>query len=178
MFRDSTTTFNGDISQWNTSSVTNMSSMFISNSAFNQPIENWNVGSVTNMSSMFRNSSFNQPIGDWDTSSVTDMFGMFAFNSAFNQPIGDWVLRTNVDLENFADSSAILPENYARTLIGWANDIFTRDGVVTNRNLGASGRTYSTDTFGDITGEFNNAVDARAYLVNTLGWTITDAGPA
>ena len=51
---------------------------------------------------------------------------MFFSNSAFNQPIGDWELNTGVFLNNFASSSAFSPENYARTLIGWANDILVK----------------------------------------------------
>ena len=47
-------------------------------SSFNQDISNWDVSSVTYMSSMFDNAqSFNQDISDWDISSVEDMDGMF-----------------------------------------------------------------------------------------------------
>ena len=42
-------TFNGDISKWNTERVTNMQHMFWSASAFNQDIGSWNTGKVTNM---------------------------------------------------------------------------------------------------------------------------------
>ena len=41
-----------------------MSGMFVQ-SVFNQPIGDWNTSSVTNMSSMF-NTAPNQPIGNWD----------------------------------------------------------------------------------------------------------------
>ena len=41
-----TTTFNGDISHWNTSSVTNTFAMFASALAFNQDIGNWDTSSV------------------------------------------------------------------------------------------------------------------------------------
>ena len=42
-------TFNGDISKWDTGRVTNMHHMFWSASAFNQDIGSWNTGKVTNM---------------------------------------------------------------------------------------------------------------------------------
>ncbi len=85
------TTFNQDISSWNTSSVTNMERLFVGASAFNQPIENWNTSAVTNMSFMFYGASaFNQPIGNWDTSKVTNMSTMFYDATEFNQPIGNW----------------------------------------------------------------------------------------
>ena len=76
LFKDAT--FNGDISSWDTSSVTEMGLLFYDASAFNQPIGNWDTSSVTNMYGMFKNASaFNQPIGNWDTSKVASMYGMF-----------------------------------------------------------------------------------------------------
>jgi surface protein len=83
--------FNGDISAWDVSAVTNMVSMFQNATAFNQAIGAWNTSAVTNMSYMFRDAAaFNQNIGSWNTSSVTDMSIMFNGASAFNQPIGSW----------------------------------------------------------------------------------------
>ena len=84
--------FNGNISSWNTSKVTDMSYMFAMDGQttqyqFNQNIGSWDVGEVTNMSYMFNNSIFNQDIGNWDTSKVTNMSYMFASNSNFNQDI-------------------------------------------------------------------------------------------
>jgi surface protein len=80
-----------NINTWNTSAVTNISSMFRGASSFNQPIGNWNTSAVTDMSSMFRGAtSFNQPIGNWNTAGVTNMRFMFGFASSFNQPIGNW----------------------------------------------------------------------------------------
>jgi hypothetical protein len=46
------TPFNGDISGWDVSSVTNMGGMF-SSTPFNGDISGWNVSSVTNMEYMF-----------------------------------------------------------------------------------------------------------------------------
>ena len=79
---------NQDISTWDVSNVTNMSSMF--RSSFNQDISSWDVSSVTNMSNMFNGAAFNQPIGNWDVSNVTDMSNMFGYATAFNQDISSW----------------------------------------------------------------------------------------
>jgi surface protein len=83
--------FNQDIGNWNTSKVTNMSSMFRYADDFNQDIGNWDTSKVTNMSSMFYGAAvFNQAIGNWDTSKVTNMSSMFYGAAAFNQDIGNW----------------------------------------------------------------------------------------
>ena len=69
-------TFNGDISKWDTGRVTTMYDMFYSASAFNQDIGSWNTAKVTTMYRMFYSASaFNQDIGSWDTGKVTDMYG-------------------------------------------------------------------------------------------------------
>ena len=84
-------TFNLDISDWNTSNVTNMGAIFQFASVFNQDIGDWNTSNVTNMDYMFAEASaFNQDIGAWNTSNVTDMSYMFRNARAFNQDIGDW----------------------------------------------------------------------------------------
>jgi surface protein len=83
--------FNGDISSWNVSNVTNMSDMFYNASAFNGDISSWEVIKVTDTSGMFGGAeSFNQDIGGWDVSSVTNMQGMFVSTNLFNQDISSW----------------------------------------------------------------------------------------
>jgi uncharacterized repeat protein (TIGR02543 family) len=86
--RDMITT--GNASTTCTSGITDMSELFLNESAFNEDVTHWDVSSVTDMSSMFTNSNFNMDIGDWDVSSVTDMSSMFEGASSFNQEIGAW----------------------------------------------------------------------------------------
>ena len=77
-----------DIGDWDTSLITDMSSLFDGKSLrdFNADISRWNTSQVTNMNRMFSAASaFNQPIGTWDTSKVTDMNTMFSGTTAFNQ---------------------------------------------------------------------------------------------
>ena len=86
--------FNGDISKWNVSNVTNMSHMF-EKSKFNGNISNWNVSNVEDMEGMFAESKFNGDISKWDVSNVRNMSDMFysptIFNrSKFNGDISKW----------------------------------------------------------------------------------------
>ena len=56
----------------------------LSSSSFNQEIGLWNTSSVTNMSSMFENcNSFNKDISNWIVSQVTS-FSRFRFNSVLS----------------------------------------------------------------------------------------------
>ena len=85
-----TTTFNQDISSWDTSKVTNMIGLLRNNHSFNKPLNDWNTSSVIYMDRLFEQSGYNQPIGSWDTSSVTGMNNMFNGAYAFNQNITNW----------------------------------------------------------------------------------------
>ena len=78
-------TFNGDISRWNTARVTNMNSMFSYASAFNQDIGSWNTAQVTDMNSMFQSASaFNHDISSWTgTAATTEQYYMFSDATAF-----------------------------------------------------------------------------------------------
>ena len=85
------TSFNQDISMWDTSNVTDMYYMFNGASAFNQPLNSWNVSNVTDMSNMFQNAtSFDQDISGWDVSNVTNLARMFIGATSFNQDISMW----------------------------------------------------------------------------------------
>ena len=85
------TDFNGDISSWDVSNVTNMSRMFFMCESFNSDISSWDVSNVTDMDSMFSNCmSFNQDISNWDVSNVTGMSGMFCSCEKFNPDISKW----------------------------------------------------------------------------------------
>ncbi len=111
-------TFNDDISDWDVSSVTDMSGMFQEATSFNQDIGHWDVSSVTDMSGMFAGTdSFVQDIGTWDVSSVTNMSYMFScrppgtfaswpiyFCTPFNGDIGAW------DVSSVTDMSGMFQE--------------------------------------------------------------------
>lgn len=93
------TNFNGDIGSWDVSNVINMNSMFAFASNFNQNIGNWEVGKVAYMNLMFEFAlDFNQDIGGWDVRSVTEMNSMFDNANSFNQDIGNWYVKSVTDM--------------------------------------------------------------------------------
>lgn len=67
----SSTSFDSDISGWNTSNLQNVTNMFAYNKAFNQDISGWNTRSLREIDYMMReNTAFNQDLSGWDVSNV------------------------------------------------------------------------------------------------------------
>ena len=91
-----------DVTKVITTNVTDMSKMFY-DSQFNGGISNWDVSNVTNMEGMFiANKIFNQDIGSWDVGNVTNMFEMFWWAKSFNQDISVWDVSNITECEYFS----------------------------------------------------------------------------
>jgi hypothetical protein len=68
--------FNGEISKWNTSNILDMHGMF-SNSEFNGEIRQWDVSNVELIYLMFENCSFNGDLSKWKPYNVKQFSDMF-----------------------------------------------------------------------------------------------------
>ena len=83
--------FNEDISSWDTSNVEYMHWLFSDATSFNWDISNWDTSKVKDMTAMFRWASiFNSDISNWNTWEVQEMYWMFYEASSFNQDISSW----------------------------------------------------------------------------------------
>ena len=103
--------FNGNISKWNVSKVTNMEGMFYGCRNFNQDISCWSVSKVILMYDMFYGcKKFDQDISKWDVSNVTDMGYMFSFCEKFNQDISTWNVLNVDEMEDIFDKCPIKDE--------------------------------------------------------------------
>jgi len=115
---DGASSFNQDISSWNTSGVTTMEQMFDGASSFNQDISSWNTSGVTTMEQMFKNAtSFNQDLGSWNISQLGA--SIFPLTAA-----------------QMFDNTNLSTTNYDNILIGWAAQAPSIQSGVT---LGAAG---------------------------------------
>lgn len=138
-----------DITDWDTSNVTDMQYLFNGCGAFNQDIGSWNVSAVTNMEAMFSEAwKFNGNIGQWNTGNVTNMTYMFNNSHAFNQDLSGWdVSLIPTKPEGFGDewlNNWVLPKPI------WGTDGNSSDGDVVDTGLRAdysgTGWYKATDT--------------------------------
>jgi surface protein len=162
--------FNQSLNSWDTGLVTDMSNMFEGAMAFNGDVSGWDTGLVTNMEGMFtRAFSFNQSLDSWDTGSVTNMEGMFFFASSFNQSLNSW------DTGSVTNMFAMfyLASSFNQSLDSWDT------GSVTNMN----GMFYFASSFNQSLGAWdisevvsmNNMLTSSALSVDNydatlIGW--------
>jgi surface protein len=108
--------------------------------------------------------AFNQNINSWNVSRVTDMNGMFINATAFNQPIGSWNVSNVTNMGDMFTGVQLSTANYDALLIGWStispNETPLRPNVV----------------FSGGNSKYCNGASARASIISTYGWTITDVG--
>jgi hypothetical protein len=132
---------------------------------FNGQIGSWNMVTATTMSNMFQNCFlFNGNIGLWNVSNVTSMDTMMRECDAFNQNISSWNIKKVTAINNFlfGTPGVFSTANYDALLVSW-NAQVPKTGIAIN--FGASKYTLGSA-----------AATARASLISTYGWTITDGG--
>ena len=110
-----------DISEWDTSQVTNMRGMFSSEGYdsgsyfYNQDLSKWDTGNVTDMSSMCKNtgynSFFNSNISKWNTGKVKDMSSMFDNAIWIWDPDLEGTDLSKWDTSNVTDMSSMFKTN-------------------------------------------------------------------
>lgn len=159
MFKE-TPVFNGNIASWNVGNVTNMAGMFSYAPAFNQDLGGWNTGKVANTSEMFRNATaFNHDISGWDVSSDTTMNAMFMSAGAFDQNIGAWEVSQVADMANMFANVTLSTSNYDALLMSW-------NALTLQSNVPFHGGNS----------KYCAGASARANIIASDGWTITDGG--
>jgi hypothetical protein len=96
------TNFNSDLRYWDVQNVTNMHSMFRDAVEYNLIVSGWVVNNVTDFRFMFAGaSSFNQGLNGWNVTNAVYMGSMFSGATAFNQPIHNWNIINVIDFVDF-----------------------------------------------------------------------------
>ena len=150
----------GDISEWDTSEVTDMNGLFSVRSdpnysndrrdayrryprtlmhlpKFDGNISCWNTSKVTNMSGMFDGAdAFDRDISGWVTSKVTDMSNMFNGASSFNGDISKWNTSNVTDMRNMFNGAS----SFNRDISKWITSNVTN---TSNMFQGASSMNES-----------------------------------
>jgi len=162
--------FNANLSSWDVSNVSSMASMFEGAEVFNQDISSWDVKNVTNMDWMFSFAlTFDQSLSSWDVSKVTSMEGMFAFAENFNQDISSW------NVGNVTNMSSMFEEAYVfnQDISGWdvskVTDMNWMFSSAITFNQGISSWDVSRVT--DMSWMFS---DALAFNQDISGWNINN----
>ena len=102
MFRNSDFTGkNSDLSNWDVSNVTDMSNMFEKCYLHGElGISTWDVSNVTRMSYMFKHAFIEDDLSEWDVSNVKYIDGIFWGTAFFNSDITNWKLTSTISLDN------------------------------------------------------------------------------
>jgi hypothetical protein len=133
---------------------------------------------VTNISGVFRNSPLVNPDTTlWEVGNCTTFSDVFNAASAANPDLSRWVLNVGLTtMSNMLLNSNISITNYSRALIRFANQVYLNHGPY-NVPFGA-GPKYHATTHSDITGQYDNAPAARAFLAGAFAVTISGATDA
>ncbi len=167
------TAFNGDISNWNVGKVRTMKAMFYKATAFNSDISNWNVSSVTDMYGMFREATaFNKDISNWNVSSVTDMYGMFSGATAFNSDISNWKVGKVTTMESMFQGATAFNSDISNWNVGKVKTMKGMFAGATSFNRGISNWNVSSVT--DMSGMFTGATAFNGDISNWKVGNVTD----
>lgn len=162
--------WNGDLTNWNTSGMTNANAMFLQASEFNGDITGWDMSNVSNMGLMFNSAtSFNQDIGGWDVSSNTTFYQTFNSARAFNQDISGWNVSNVTSFEGmFANALAFnQPLDSWDVSSGTQFRFMFQNAIAFNQDLNSWNVTGATQLFR----MFSNA---SAFNGNITSWNVSN----
>ncbi|ECZ8706644.1 BspA family leucine-rich repeat surface protein [Listeria monocytogenes] len=129
-----------DLSNFDTSNVTDMSNMFANSAATSIDVSNFDTSNVTNMQNMFWTSAVTSlDLSNWDTINVTNMMGVF-FRSA----------ATSLDLSSFDTSNVTTMRN------------MFYENAATSLDL----RSFDTSNVTDMYGMFRNSAATNIDVSN------------
>ena len=163
-----------DVSNFDTSKVTNMGSMFSLFSATSLNLSNFDTSNVTNMSSMFYccGSLTSLDLSNFDTSNVTNMSGMFVSCNATSLDV------SNFDTSNVTDMSSMFAScnatsldvsNFNTSSVTNMNQMFQACTKLTRLDLSS----FDTSNVTDMSSMFNYCSALKTIYVNSSKWVVS-----
>tara|TARA_Y100000389_G_scaffold189833_1_gene214003 strand:- start:813 stop:2126 length:1314 start_codon:yes stop_codon:yes gene_type:complete len=157
----------GEIENWDTSNIVDMSNLFNNLSYpyttnFNENISSWDTSNVTNMSYMFHHATnFNQDISSWDTSKVTNMSHMFDLATNFDKDISSWDTSEVTDMSHMFYNATNFSKNINTVNTGVNGTTYWDTSKVTNMSHMFH---LATNFDGDISDWDTNGVTNMSYM--------------
>lgn len=138
---------------------------------WNGGVVGWDFSNITRTARMYMGCTiFNQPLLI-DTSSLQDANLMLDACPNFDQDLSSWDITQVTNFSNFLRSGQLSTANYNALLVGWEANL---QGTYP---AGAGYTATITVNFGSSTYTLASAAaTARASLIITFGWTISDGG--
>tara|TARA_R110000772_G_scaffold265399_1_gene386801 strand:+ start:372 stop:1505 length:1134 start_codon:yes stop_codon:yes gene_type:complete len=162
---------NVDLSNWVNYKGLTYKSMFRGVSSYTYGLDNLVQPDTlgADCSTMFYQASFNPDVSNWNTLNVDTFRSFLLLNSSFVSDLSNFNIENAWTLQQMFQSNPLTDSLYQSYLISWT---------------GWNGTTATKTLQNNVPAHFHNAKyelggqseDVRNYLINTLGWTITDGG--
>lgn len=156
---------NPDVSKWNTSNVTNMKGMFDRAGNADPDVSKWDTSKVTDMEDMFSGVVNGNPdVSNWDTSSVTDMQSMFFRTEKANPDVSKWNTSNVTNMyEMFQEAKVANPEvsNWDTSKVENISRMFYFAS-----NATPDVKNWNTSNVADMSGMFHGAENSNPDVSN------------
>lgn len=181
MFKDASLYNDPDkrLKDWTFDRVTDTGSMFENAVNFSRGnIMNWDTSNVTNMSRMFAGTEKFTPvdgtIGIWDVSKVTDFTSMFD-GSLFNSELGGWTINTSLTAEvNMSRMFANCPYNKTGFSSWDVSRVTNMSGMFQDNTAFQSGaiKAWNTGSVKDMSHMFHGATRFNTSKPSIHDWNV------
>jgi hypothetical protein len=113
-----------ELSQWDTSNIVSMSETFRRSRGNPKGVAAWDVGSVINFRDMFQESEIDADLSGWNTTLAEDFSLIFAYAENLNSDLSKWSTGNVKQFERMFESALSFNTNLTAWDISSADSIF------------------------------------------------------
>lgn len=157
--------FNGDVSNWNTTGITDTTEMFRDASSFNIDISGWDVSNVTIFEKFLQQAtSFNQDLSGW-TPAATNMRQMFYLCSSFDADLDSWDMTNITDMRQMFSGTS-----FNNSLNSWSFPLaLSLQGLFQNSDMNSDISSWTVSSITDFSSCFQNT----PFNQDITGWNVS-----